>query len=294
MNLKKIGYFINQALKNMARNKVMSISTVLTVSISLFIVGAFIIFILNAGIFIKTQSDKTQLSVFVDTNYTEQQAMAVGDKLKNIADVESVTYKSKQQAMDEMISKQGGAEQWKQLFGDDNPMPHTFIITGSDNTKLEAISADASKIEGVYKVDFAKDLVNKLSGIVNAVRIGGIVVVIILFLIAIFLISTTIKLSLYAKRKEIQVMKYVGSSNSFIQGPFLTSGMLLGFLGAVVSSVVLALSYKFLMDKATEIQFLNLSFNGLQISLVVVLLLISGVFVGALGSYLSLRKYLEV
>ncbi len=294
MNLKKIGYFINQALKNMARNKVMSISTVLTVSISLFIVGAFIIFILNAGIFIKTQSDKTQLSVFVDTNYTEQQAMAVGDKLKNIADVESVTYKSKQQAMDEMISKQGGAEQWKQLFGDDNPMPHTFIITGSDNTKLEAISADASKIEGVYKVDFAKDLVNKLSGIVNAVRIGGIVVVIILFLIAIFLISTTIKLSLYAKRKEIQVMKYVGSSNSFIQGPFLTSGMLLGFLGAVVSSIVLALSYKFLMDKATEIQFLNLSFNGLQISLVVVLLLISGVFVGALGSYLSLRKYLEV
>ena len=294
MNLKKIGYFINQALKNMARNKVMSISTVLTVSISLFIVGAFIIFILNAGIFIKTQSDKTQLSVFVDTNYTEQQAMAVGDKLKNIADVESVTYKSKQQAMDEMISKQGGAEQWKQLFGDDNPMPHTFIITGSDNTKLEAISADASKIEGVYKVDFAKDLVNKLSGIVNAVRIGGIVVVIILFLIAIFLISTTIKLSLYAKRKEIQVMKYVGSSNSFIQGPFLTLGMLLGFLGAVVSSVVLALSYKFLMDKATEIQFLNLSFNGLQISLVVVLLLISGVFVGALGSYLSLRKYLEV
>ena len=294
MNLKKIGYFINQALKNMARNKVMSISTVLTVSISLFIVGAFIIFILNAGIFIKTQSDKTQLSVFVDTNYTEQQALAVGDKLKNIADVESVTYKSKQQAMDEMISKQGGAEQWKQLFGDDNPMPHTFIITGSDNTKLEAISADASKIEGVYKVDFAKDLVNKLSGIVNAVRIGGIVVVIILFLIAIFLISTTIKLSLYAKRKEIQVMKYVGSSNSFIQGPFLTSGMLLGFLGAVVSSIVLALSYKFLMDKATEIQFLNLSFNGLQISLVVVLLLISGVFVGALGSYLSLRKYLEV
>ncbi len=294
MNLKKIGYFINQALKNMARNKVMSISTVLTVSISLFIVGAFIIFILNAGIFIKTQSDKTQLSVFVDTNYTEQQALAVGDKLKNIADVESVTYKSKQQAMDEMISKQGGAEQWKQLFGDDNPMPYTFIITGSDNTKLEAISADASKIEGVYKVDFAKDLVNKLTGIVNAVRIGGIVVVIILFLIAIFLISTTIKLSLYAKRKEIQVMKYVGSSNSFIQGPFLTSGMLLGFLGAVVSSVVLALSYKFSMDKATEIQFLNLSFNGLQIALVVVLLLISGIFVGALGSYLSLRKYLEV
>ena len=294
MNLKKIGYFINQAFKNMARNKVMSISTILTVSISLFIVGAFMIFILNAGIFIKTQSDKTQLSVFVAPNLTEEQAMEIGNKIKKIENVDTVEYKSKEKAMQEMISKQVGPEQWKQLFGDDNPMPHTFIVTGTDNTKLEGISAETSKIEGVYKVDFAKDLVNTLASIVNAVRITGIIVVFILFLIAIFLISTTIKLSLYAKRKEIQVMKYVGSSNSFIQGPFLTSGMILGLMGAIVSSTVLFISYKLLMDKASQVQFLNLTFNPVQIFLVIFVLLISGVFVGAFGSYLSLRKYLEV
>ena len=93
MNLKKIGYFINQAFKNMARNKVMSISTILTVSISLFIVGAFVIFILNAGIFIKTQSDKTQLSVFADTNLTKEQAMEIGNKIKKIKNVDTVEYK---------------------------------------------------------------------------------------------------------------------------------------------------------------------------------------------------------
>ena len=294
MNLKKIGYFINQALKNMSRNKVMSISTVLTVSISLFIVGAFVIFILNAGVFIKTQSDKTQLSVFVDTNLSEEQALSIGDQIKEIDGVDTVEYKSKEKAMEEMINKQGGEEQWKQLFGDDNPMPYTFIVTGTDNTKLEAISTSASQIDGVYKVDFAKDLVTKLASIVNAVRISGIVVVIILFLIAIFLISTTIKLSLYAKRKEIQVMKYVGSSNSFIQGPFLTSGMILGLFGAIVSSIVLFIVYKLLMDRIQGVQFLSLTFNPGQIALVIVILLVSGVFVGAFGSFLSLRKYLEV
>lgn len=294
MNLKRIGYFLNQALKNMARNKVMSISTILTVSISLLIVGSFIVFIINAGAFIETQSDKTQLSVFVDQAYTEAQAKAVGVKLEALEGVDKIQYKSKTEAMKEMIAKYGGEEEWRQIFGDDNPMPHTFIITGTSSLKLDGISQEASKIEGVYKVDYAKDLASKLTNIVNAVRISGVVIVVILFLIAIFLISTTIKLSLYAKRKEIQVMKYVGSSNSFIQGPFLASGMLLGLMGAMVSSVVLFLAYKFLMDWVKDVEFLNLNFDPFQISMIILGLIISGIGVGALGSYMSLRKYLEV
>lgn len=294
MNLKKIGYFLNQALKNMARNKVMSFSTILTVAISLLIVGSFIIFIVNAGMFLETQSNKTQLSVFVNPSYTQAQAKDVESKLKKISGVDSITYKSKEAALKEMIDKQGGKTGLEAILGNENPMPHTFIITGTDNTKLEGISKEAKTIVGVYKVDYAKDLANKLTNIVNAIRMGGMVAVAILFLIALFLISTTIKLSLYAKRKEIQVMKYVGSSNSFIQGPFLASGMLLGLLGAVVSSVLLFIIYKFLMDWAVNIEFLNLSFQGGQIAGIIVGLLFSGVIVGALGSYVSLRKYLEV
>ena len=294
MNLKRVGYFINQALKNMARNKVMSISTIMTVAISLLIVGAFMVFIVNAGAFIESQSDKTQLSVFVDQAYTEAQAKAVGEKLKAISGVDTIEYKSKEDAKKEMLSRYGGEEGWKSIVGDDNPLPYTFNITGTDNSKLEGISTEALKIQGVYKVDYSKELVNKLTSVVNAVRVSGVVIVIILFLIAVFLISTTIKLSLYAKRKEIQVMKYVGSSNSFIQGPFLTSGMLLGFLGAVVSSVVLGFAYKFIMDKASTVAFLNVSYQGGQIAAIIIGLLVAGIGVGALGSYVSLRKYLEV
>lgn len=294
MNLKRIGYYIQQAFKNMSRNKVMSISTVLTVAISLFIVGAFVVFILNAGTFIKAQSDKTQLSIFVDTNLTEEQALDIGDQIEEIEGVETVDYVSKEVAMNDMIEKQGGAEQWNELFGEDNPMPYTFVVTGVDNSMLEGISTTAQGIEGVYKANFAKDIVMKLSSIVNAVRIAGIIVVLILFLIALFLISTTIKLSLYSKRKEIQVMKYVGSSNSFIRGPFMASGMILGFLGALLSSIVLFITYKLLMDRIQGVSFLNLNFSGSQITLVIVILLVSGTLVGALGSYLSIRKYLEV
>jgi len=294
MNLKQIGYFLKQAFKNMARNKVMSFSTVLTVAISLLIVGSFVVFIVNAGMFIETQSDKTQLSVFVDTTYTQEQAKTVENKLKEIDGVDTLQYKSKDEALKEMIDKQGGESGLQAILGNENPMPHTFIITGTDNTKLEGISAVAKTIEGVYKVDYAKDLADRLTSIVNAVRVGGLVAVGILFLIAVFLISTTIKLALYAKRKEIQVMKYVGSSNSFIQGPFLASGMLLGFLGAFVSSVILFVAYKFLMDWAKNVEFLNLSFQSGQIALIIAGLLISGILVGAVGSYISLRKYLEV
>ncbi len=294
MNLKQIGYFLKQALKNMARNKVMSFSTILTVAISLLIVGSFVVFIVNAGMFIENQSDKTQLSVFVDTTYTQEQAKAVENKLKEIDGVDTLQYKSKDEALKEMIDKQGGESGLQAILGNENPMPHTFIITGTDNTKLEGISTVAKTIEGVYKVDYAKDLADRLTSIVNAVRVGGVVAVGILFLIAVFLISTTIKLALYAKRKEIQVMKYVGSSNSFIQGPFLASGMLLGFLGAFVSSVILFVAYKFLMDWAQNVEFLNLSFQSGQITLIIAGLLLSGILVGAVGSYISLRKYLEV
>ncbi len=294
MNLKKIGYFIKQAFKNMARNKVMSFSTILTVAISLLIVGAFLVFIVNAGIFIQAQSDKTQLSVFVDTAYTSDQAKQVENKLNQIEGVDTIIYKSKDEALKEIIEKQGGESGLEAILGDENPMPHTFIITGTSNLELEGISVEAQEIEGVYKVDYAKDLADRLTNIVNAVRIGGIIAVGILFLIAVFLISTTIKLALYAKRKEIQVMKYVGSSNSFIQGPFLASGMLLGLLGAVLSSIILFIGYKFLMDWAGNVAFLNLTFQATQIVSIIVGLLISGALVGIIGSYLSLRKYLEV
>ncbi|MDD2371801.1 MAG: permease-like cell division protein FtsX [Firmicutes bacterium] len=294
MNLKKIGYFLKQAFKNMARNKVMSFSTILTVAISLLIVGTFVVFIVNAGIFIETQSNKTQLSVFVDTAYTTAEAKKVGTELEKIPGIATIDYKSKEDALKEMIDKQGGESGLESILGDENPMPHTFIITGKTNLELESISASAKKIEGVYKVDYAKDLADKLTSIVNAVRVGGIVAVGILFLIALFLISTTIKLSLYAKRKEIQVMKYVGSSNSFIQGPFLASGMLLGFLGALFASIILFVAYKFLMDWAKNVEFLNLTFQGGQIAGIIAALLVSGILVGAFGSYLSLRKYLEV
>ena len=295
MSPKKIFYYIGQAFKSMGRNKLMSFSTILTVAISLFVVGAFGVFIVNASAFIESQSNKTQLAVFVDTSYTSEQAEAVGKKLEKISGIESIEYISKDEAMKKTSKKYGGETQWKEVFGDENPLPYTYNITAVNSQDLEGISNAAKAIPGVYKVDYAKNLVTQLVNMVETVRLVGIIVIVILFLSAIFLISTTIKLSVYAKRKEIMVMKYVGSSNGFIRGPFVVTGLLLGFMGAVVASLILFAAYYYIMTYwATSISFLQLGYDPIQISIIIGGLLISGVIIGIIGSSISLRKYLKV
>lgn len=295
MSPKKIFYYIGQAFKTMGRNKLMSFSTILTVAISLLVVGAFSVFIVNASAFIESQSNKTQLAVFVDANYKVEQAEAVGKKLEQISGIDSIEYISKEEAMQKTSKKYGGEAQWKEVFGDENPLPYTYNITATDSQDLDSISSAAKSIEGVYKVDYAKDLVTSLVKMVESVRIIGIVVIIILFLSAIFLISTTIKLSVYAKRKEIMVMKYVGSSNGFIRGPFVVTGVILGFMGALVASAVLFGAYYYIMNYwANSISFLQLGYDPIQISIIVGGLLIGGILIGIIGSFISLRKYLKV
>ena len=295
MSPKKIFYYIGQTCKSMGRNKLMSFSTILTVAISLFVVGAFAVFIVNASAFIESQSNKTQLAVFVETSYTSEQAQAVGKKLEKISGIESIEYISKEDAMKKTSKKYGGEEQWKEVFGDENPLPYTYNITAINSQDLEGISNAAKSMSGVYKVDYAKNLVAQLVNMVKSVRIVGIVVIVILFLSAIFLISTTIKLSVYAKRKEIMVMKYVGSSNGFIRGPFVVTGLLLGFMGAIVAALILFGAYYYIMIYwATSISFLQLGYDPIQISIIIGGLLISGIIIGIIGSTTSLRKYLRV
>lgn len=295
MSPKKIFYYIGQAFKSMGRNKLMSFSTILTVAISLFIVGAFAVFVVNASTFIESQSNKTQLAVFIETSYTPEQAQDVGKKLENISGVESIEYISKEDAMKKTCKKYGGEEQWKEVFGDENPLPYTYNITAVNPQDLEGISNESKLLPGVYKVDYAKNLVVQLVNMVESIRVVGIIVIAILFLSAIFLISTTIKLSVYAKRKEIMVMKYVGSSNGFIRGPFIVTGLLLGFMGAVLAAVILFSAYYYIMSYLiTGISFLQLGYNPIQISIIISILLISGVIIGIIGSIVSLRKYLRV
>ena len=292
---KKIFYHIGQAFKSMGRNKLMSFSTILTVAISLFIVGTFAVFVINASDFIESQSNKTKLAVFIDTSYTLEQAQEVGKKLEEISGIESIEYISKEDAMKKTSKKYGGEEQWKEVFGDENPLPYTYNITAVNSRDLEGISNVVKSIPGVYKADYAKNLVVQLVNIVKSVRVVGIAVIVILFLSAIFLISTTIKLSVYAKRKEIMVMKYVGSSNSFIRGPFVITGLLLGFMGAIVATLILFGTYYYVMTYwIVNISFLQLSYDPIQISIIIGALFISGIIIGIIGSIISLRKYLNV
>lgn len=230
----------------------------------------------------------------METSYTSEQAKVVGEKLGKIPGIESIKYISKDDAMKKTSKKYGGEKQWKEVFGDENPLPYTYNITAINSQDLEGISSAAKSIPGVYKAEYAKNLVTQLVNIVESVRIIGVVVIIVLFLSAIFLISTTIKLSVYAKRKEIMVMKYVGSSNGFIRGPFVVTGLLLGFIGAIVASLILFGVYYYIMTYwATSISFLQLDYDPIQINIIGGLL-ISGGIIGIIGSTISLRKYLKV
>ena len=295
MSFRRWGYYIGQGFRSIGRNKIMSFSTILTVAISLFAMGAFLVAMLSINNFIAAQSNKTQLAVYVDPEYTEEQVQSVQDNIERINGIAEIQYISKEEGMEIFKNKFGDDQNWKDVFGDENPLPYTFNITAENAENLDSIKAQAEGITGVYLVEYPEALVSQLVSAMNTFRIVGLIVVVILFLSATFLISTTIKLSVYAKRKELMVMKYVGSSNGFIQGPFLFSGMLLGFLGALVASGCLFGVYKLVMDKwASSITFLHLSFNWTEIGVIMGILFVSGLVIGFIGSFIATRKYIKV
>ena len=239
--------------------------------------------------------NQVQLSIYLKDGLTTDQIMAVGKQIKAIPNLKHLEFVNKEQAMKEFKARLGDQQQLVNALGDVNPLPNSYVLTFDNPSDVKATAKLAATFQGVESTHYGQDIVEELFRITQVIRIGGIVLIGFLAAATLFIISNTIRLTVFARRKEIAIMKYVGATNGFIRWPFLIEGMLLGLVGAVIAVLCVGEFYHFITMEVSE----SLAFFPLVPMFpffydVAIYILGGGIVVGAIGSTISLKQYMKV
>ena len=288
-------YFIKETYKSIRRNGFMSFASISTVAVSLLVLGMFLMIFLNTNNLAQYLENQVQVSVYMQDNATGQELAAVKEKLTKMPGVVKVTQVSKQQALERFKKRLGDQEQLLNSLGKENPFPNSFEVQVDNPDRIKVLTPQIGQLPKVETAKFGQEVVEHLFQLTKILRLGGIVLVVFLAMATLFIISNTIRLTVFARRKEVIIMKYVGATDWFIRWPFLLEGMTLGFFGAVVAFVLINSIYASLLDRIhATLAFLPLLPTSPLLLYVDLFLLAAGTGIGALGSYISLRKFLRV
>lgn len=297
MKIRTLGYFIRQAFQSLNRNAWLGLASVGTMTVSLIMVGISMIIVLNTNYLATRLEANVEIIAYLKDSVTIDQAVEVDKQIKNIPGVSSVRFVTKDEAMTEFRKELGDQQNMVDALGGSNPLPNLFKITTISPQDVEKVANGLKVMPEMEKVDYGKGVVEKLFSITKWVRVAGLVVVILLGFAAVFLISTTIRLTVFARRREIQIMKVLGATNWFIRWPFLMEGMVLGLTGAVIAVGVVGVLY--IAFNNYIINDLNFNFLGLHTDLRIMMMLggamlVFGTLLGALGSGISMRRFLKI
>ena len=288
-------YFIKETYKSIRRNGFMSFASISTVAVSLWVLGMFLMIFLNTNNLAQYLENQVQISVYMQDSATDKELASVKDKLTKMPGVVRVTQVNKQQALERFKKRLGDQEQLLNSLGKENPFPNSFEVQVDNPDRIKVLTPQIGQLPKVETAKFGQEVVEHLFQLTKILRLGGIVLVVFLAMATLFIISNTIRLTVFARRKEVIIMKYVGATDWFIRWPFLLEGMTLGFFGAVVAFVLINSIYASLLDRIhATLAFLPLLPTSPLLLYVDLFLLAAGTGIGALGSYISLRKFLRV
>lgn len=275
----------------------MTFASVGAVTVTLLLVGVFFVIMMNLNKVAQTIESDVEIRVHIDVAANKADQQQLKDQLLQIPEVKSVTFSSKANELKNLIKSLGDEGKAFALFQQDNPLNDVYIVKTKNPTDTIKAAKKIEKLNYVAKVRYGQGQVEKLFSFVKAARNVGIVLIIGLFLTAIFLISNTIKITIIARRREIKIMRLVGATNNFIRWPFFLEGLWLGILGAILPIVLISIAYKnaydYLAPKLAGNFMQILPYNPFMVQ-VSLLLLLMGALIGVWGSVMSVRKFLKV
>ena len=294
------GYLIGEGFRNFFKNKKSTAASIIIMCATMFIFGIFFLIGENVNYIIEQVQSEQAMQVFIDLDATEEEETELGNKIKSTQYVNTVQYVSQEQALNDMREWLGESASVLDAYsGEENPFKASYVITLTDLSKNEEVEHQISTYDNVASVTVGNDTINRLVDIANGIRTATGVILVLLILISIFIIANTIKLTVHARRKEISIMKYVGATNGFIRWPFMVEGIIIGIISALISVVILGFTYNFIAEKMVSGGMvstlgLNLLTYSDMLSMLLIVYIIMGMGIGAIGSAISMKKYLEV
>ncbi|HHU68732.1 MAG TPA: ABC transporter permease [Thermoanaerobacterales bacterium] len=295
MIFRNMRYFIREALNSMGRNRWMSIASIGAVTAALIILGVFLIVNLNFNFIAEDVETQVEITAYLDDNLNGEDISKIGRELIQLHGVKEVVFVSRGQALKEFREQLGDRGDLLDALEKDNPLPNSYRIKAHDPHMVGEIADSVALLKGVDEVRYGKEIVEKLFKITEIIRIIGLVVMVVFSLISVFIISNTVKLTVYARRKEIQIMQQIGATDWFIRWPFLIEGIILGFLGSLISIVLLNIGYYYIYNSVLlNIPIIKLLPREMFLYDISLWFIGIGTCIGAIGSSVSMRRFLRV
>lgn len=293
--LSSLSYFWGETFRSLFRNRFMAIASVLTVTLSMFILGVFLSAVLNINHMASYLENQVEMTVYLKDGLTTDQVMGIGKYLKAQPGMKEIKFTNKDQAMKDFRERMGDQQGLLDAING-NPLPASYQMSFQTPEQLKTAAEVVAKYQGVETVQYGKDIIEQLYKVAQVIRLSGIVLIIFLAGAELFIISNTIRLTVFARRREIQIMKYVGASNGFIRWPFLFEGMVIGFLGSGFASLILWEGYKTVVSEmaAAGLVFIPMIPLWPFMGYTTLIILAAGIVIGVMGSAISLRKYMKV
>ena len=297
MRFNVISYLLKEGIQNLFKNKKSTISCLMIMIATMLIFGLFFVIGENINAFVKSVADAQGIRVFVINTATDEEIEQVGKDILEIDGVRDAKY----------ISKEEGLETMREKFGDElmagyierNIFPASYEVTLTDLELNNSVQESLRQIPNVDDIRSSNPTIEQIIRLAKGVKIVTWVILVLLIIISTAIIANTIKLTVHARRKEISIMKYVGATNSFIRWPFLVEGVIIGVLAGLISVGIIGLSYTYIAGRLSGTTFLELAdwqlidFSNM-FELILVVYLGLGIGIGAIGSGISMKKYLDV
>ena len=295
MRLKTGEYFIQEVFHSLRRNNWMTFASIGTVAVSLFVLGVFLILVLNMNRLAGMLESQVQISVYLEDHLTDREKRQIGYDIESLQGIDTVTYVDREEAKARLAERLGDQKYLLDALSEDNPLPDAFEVTVTTPFVVESAAEAIDSLQGVEEAKYGQDVVEHLFDITRLMRIFGFVLMGLLGGATLFIISNTIRLTVFARRKEIAIMKYVGATDWFIRWPFLLEGIVLGCIGGFIAAVALRSFYAAMAAKIySTLAFFPLMPQYPFMNYVTLAILLAGIVIGAIGSVISLKRFLRV
>ena len=295
MKINNIGYLLKEGVRGIFLHGFMSFAAVCVTVACLLIVGSFSVLMYNLNIMVEELNQTNEILVYVDSELSDAEAKSIGTKINQISNVLQSDFVHREQALVDFIEDHEEDPAFGGVVAED--LRHRFVVTLQDNRLMKETVADIENVPGVVKITASYEMAEGFSILQQVVQVASIVVAVVLLIVSLLIISNTVKLAMYDRRDEIAIMKMVGATNGFIRLPFVVEGFILGMGSAALAFGLEWLMYDAMVVKIAEVDTLQL-FSFVPFSRVlwpmVLTFCAAGLFVSIVGSWSSIRKFMDV